>query len=89
MSKRGRPPGSKNRNAKANHESKDAKALGRKRHQRRLEAAVKLDEFLTAEAKQASAARPGDASFHYQNTQAKILGKQFDRVAERLKRGRR
>ena len=85
-STRGRPPGSKNRNV-MNHASKDWKALRRKRHQRKLEDAVRLDEFLTAEAKQASAANPsGDASFLYQGEQAKILGKQFDRVAKRLKR---
>jgi hypothetical protein len=86
MSKGGRPPGSRNKTVKSDHESKDAKTLRRKRHQRRLEDAVKLDEFLTAEAKQASAANPGgDTSFHYQGTQAKLLGKQFDRVAKRLK----
>jgi hypothetical protein len=83
MSKGGRPPGSRNKTPNP-IVSKEAK---RKRHQRRLEDAVRLDEFLTAEAKQASAKNPdGDASFLYQGEQAKILGKQFDRVAKRLKR---
>jgi hypothetical protein len=83
---RGRPPGSKNKNPKSDA-SKDAK---RKRHQRGLENAVKLDEFLSVEAKQAREADPGgDPAFFYQNTQPKILGRPFDRVAERLKRKRR
>jgi hypothetical protein len=86
---RGRPPGSRNKERKSDLESKDAKSLRRKRHQRRLEDAVRLDEFLTAEKKKASAANPtGDPAFLYQNTQAKILGKDFDRVAERMKRRR-
>ena len=81
----GRPPAAETKNQNRTTCSKDLKGLKRKRHQRKLEAAVKLDEFLTAEAKQAGAANPGgDASFLYQNTQAKIFGKQFDRVAERL-----
>jgi hypothetical protein len=82
----GRPPGSRNKNPKP-IVSKDTK---RKRHQRKLEDAVRLDEFLTAEKNKAKSANPdGDETFLYQGTQAKILGKQFDRVAERLKRGRR
>jgi hypothetical protein len=85
----GRPPGSRNKKSKSVCASKDAKSLKRKRWQRKLENAVKLDESLTAEAKRAGTANPsGDASFLYQNTQGKILGKQFDRVAERVKRGR-
>ena len=85
---RGRPVGSKNKKPKSEYESKDAKGLRRTRHQRSLENAVKLDEFLTAEAEQANAINPDAAPFHYQNTQAKIAGKQFKRVADRLKRRR-
>jgi hypothetical protein len=87
---RGRPPGSRNKKRKSDEESKDAKSRRRKRHQRSMEAAVRLHEFLTAEAEKASAANPaGDPAFFYQGTQAKILGKIFDRVDERLKRGHR
>jgi hypothetical protein len=91
---RGRLPGSRNKKRKSDRESKDPKSRKRKHHQRKLEVAVGVHEFLTAEAKQAAAANPGgDASFLYQNTQAKgfgeKFGKQFDRVAKRLKRGRR
>jgi hypothetical protein len=82
-----RPHG--NRNKKRKPQSKEAK---RKEHQRRMEASVKLHEFLTEEAKQALAAG-NDPSFLYQGTQAKILrerglGKKFDRVADRLKRAK-
>jgi hypothetical protein len=76
----GRRIGSKNKNPKP--QSKEAR---RKEHQRRMEVAVKLDEFLTAEAKQAIAANPGKSALLYQGTQAKILGRQFVRVAKRLK----
>ena len=88
---RGRPPGKGNEKRNP-FPSKDAR---RKRHQRGLEHAVRIDEFLTAEAKKAGAANPGgDASFLYQGTQAKMLrerglGEDFDRVAKRLKRAKR
>lgn len=84
---RGRPPGSKNKKAKAENDSADTKALRRKRRQRKLEAAVKLHEFLAAEADAARAADPNNPLL-YQNTQAKILGKPFERTAARLKRRR-
>jgi hypothetical protein len=86
---RGRPLGSRNKKRKSDHESKDAKSLRRKRHQRNVENAVRNHELYTEEANRARAANPDvDEAFLYQGTQATMLGKDFDRVAERLKRRR-
>jgi hypothetical protein len=84
---RGRPPGSRNKKPKSDLVSKNTK---RKRHQRMLENAVRLHELFEGEPNRAREANPGgDESCLYQGTQAKILGKSFDRVAERMKRKHR
>jgi hypothetical protein len=85
---RGRPLGS--RNKKVTQREKASKDLLRKRRQRKLEKAVELHEFLTAEAEQARALNPdpGSAPFFYSGTQAKILGKPFERTAARINRKR-
>jgi hypothetical protein len=76
------------RGRKPKPEREISKASKRKRHQRKLEDHVRLHEFLVKEAARATVVNPGAKDFHYQGTQAKIGGKQYDRVAERLKRNR-